>query len=131
MPKNPEGPVDDGALSAASPGTVCGDIPNSPDSVAPGDQLLWGAQQITDFIKDGIGVPDFGIREAFYLLEAKRLPATKIGRAWVSSRGVLRRFFAEKLDAALAVALAAKFEPAPEPIAPIAPKPKKRQRRRS
>jgi hypothetical protein len=131
MPKNPEGPVDDGALSAASPGTVC-NISNSSDSdgkgeVAPGDQLLWGAQQITDFVRVGIGVPDFGIRKAFYLLEAKRLPATKIGRGWVSSRAVLRRFFSEKLDAALAAALAAKLEPAPEPV----PKKRAKQTRRS
>jgi hypothetical protein len=89
---------------------------------APGDQLLWGAASITQFIKDDIGVPDFGIREAFYLLEKERLPATKVGRSWVSSRNTLRRFFAEKLDAALATALAAKLEPAatsdPKPVAP-------------
>ena len=30
---------------------------------------------------------------AFHLLEAKHLPATKVGRTWTSTRSRLRRFF--------------------------------------
>ena len=86
----------------------------------PGDRLLWGAEAIARYVRDVIGAPDFEVREAFYQLDAGRLPGTKVGRAWVSSENTLKRFFAEKLDAALAAALAAKLEAAPtsELVAP-------------
>lgn len=79
----------------------------------PGDKLLWGAGEIGAEINREE-------REAFYLLEKKRIPAEKVGRTWVSSRNTLRRFFGEKLEAALATALAAKLEAAPtsELVAP-------------
>jgi hypothetical protein len=110
--------------------TTTSDSVDDKGEVAPGDQLLWGAASIADFIKNDIGVPDFGIREAFYLLEAKRLPATKVGRSWVSSRNTLRRFFSEKLEAALATALAAKPAPTSDQK-PVAPKRAEQKRRRS
>jgi hypothetical protein len=104
----------DGPTVSTETTTTDSDNGNS-EEAAPGDQLLWGAQEIASFI-------DRELRETFYLLEKKRLPATKIGNSWVSSHSVLRRFFNEKLEAALAAALAAKLEPATEPVAPVAPK---------
>ncbi|HKN27975.1 MAG TPA: hypothetical protein VJY34_08850 [Roseiarcus sp.] len=44
---------------------------------------IWGAQRIGETV----GKTE---REAYYLLERGLLPATKVGRQWVSTRGKLR-----------------------------------------
>jgi len=46
---------------------------------------LWGARAIGEFI----GLSE---RQAFWLLEKKRLPARKIGRRFVASRDALKRY---------------------------------------
>jgi hypothetical protein len=47
------------------------------------DDVLWGAEAIAAFIKREP-------RQTYYLLQSKKLPATKIGSQWVSSRRKLR-----------------------------------------
>jgi len=59
--------------------------------VAPsqlGDDIIWGATAIGTEL--GIGR-----RKTFYLLEKGLLPATKVGREWVTTRSALRDFFAD------------------------------------
>jgi hypothetical protein len=48
--------------------------------------LLWGAQAIAD---------ELGLdrRAVFYLLQTGKLPATKTGNIWTSTRSRLRRHF--------------------------------------
>ena len=45
--------------------------------------LLWGAQAIADYIGKNY-------RQTVYLLSTKKLPAQKIGAAWVACRSKLR-----------------------------------------
>ena len=51
------------------------------------DDLLWGAQAIAK---------ELGLdrRAVFYLLQTGKLPATKTGRIWTSTRSRLRHHFA-------------------------------------
>jgi hypothetical protein len=45
--------------------------------------FVWGAASIAE----EIGV---GLRQAFYLLESKQIPARKVGSKWVAERNKLR-----------------------------------------
>jgi hypothetical protein len=57
------------------------------------DRPLWGAEAIgreAGLIDDAGNVDE---RKAYYLLERGILPATKAGRAWVTTGRRLRRFF--------------------------------------
>jgi hypothetical protein len=61
---------------------------------APGDDLLWGAQAIADFL---------GVRidRVYYLIKTKRLPIAKLGRKTVvASRKKLQRALTDTLTAA-------------------------------
>jgi hypothetical protein len=53
--------------------------------------LVWGAQGIADLIN----VP---LRQAYWLLETKKLPARKVGNLHVASREQLRQFFKPATD---------------------------------
>jgi len=53
-------------------------------------ELIWGA----DAIARELGI---SVRETFYLLSTKRIPAKKVGRRWCASRRGLRKHFAEVL----------------------------------
>jgi hypothetical protein len=48
--------------------------------------LVWGAQGIADLIN----VP---LRQAYWLLETRKVPARKVGNLYVASREQLRKFF--------------------------------------
>jgi hypothetical protein len=48
--------------------------------------LLWGAEAIAKFVGRTR-------RQTFGMLEARELPAKKVGGRWVASRKVLREFF--------------------------------------
>ena len=67
---------------------------NPANSVEDLDRVLWGAANIAAeanlFTEDGR--PDE--RKAFYLLERGHLPATKVGRQWVTTPRRLRQLFA-------------------------------------
>jgi excisionase family DNA binding protein len=61
---------------------------------APGDDLLWGAQAIADFL----GV---SLDKVYYLIRTKRLPIAKLGRKTVvASRKKLQRAITDTLTAA-------------------------------
>jgi hypothetical protein len=61
---------------------------------APGDDLLWGAQSIADFL--GVSVD-----RVYYLIKTKRLPIAKLGRKTVvASRKKLQRALSDTLSAA-------------------------------
>jgi hypothetical protein len=45
--------------------------------------LLWGAQAIADYIGKSY-------RQTVYLLSTKKLPAQKLGSAWLGHRGKIR-----------------------------------------
>ena len=53
-------------------------------------QALWGAKDIGAVINKSR-------RETYYLLEAGRLPAQRIGRQWVSTRGQLKAWLRGEL----------------------------------
>jgi hypothetical protein len=59
-----------------------------PKETALGDDVLYGANAIADFL----GIPR---RKAFYLLEQRRIPSGKLGREHVASRSALRAHFAK------------------------------------
>jgi hypothetical protein len=50
------------------------------------DDILWGAEEIGREV-------DLDTRAAFYALERGYLPASKIGRKWVTTRGRLLKKF--------------------------------------
>jgi hypothetical protein len=54
------------------------------------DRLIWGARSIAAEagLKDTRGRPR--TRAAYHLLETKKLPATKVGKVWVSTPRRLR-----------------------------------------
>ena len=61
---------------------------------APGDDLLWGAQAIADYL----GV---SIDRVYYLIKTKHLPIAKLGRKTVvASRKKLQRAISDTLAAA-------------------------------
>ena len=51
-----------------------------------GVDFLWGCKAIAAFI-------DRTPRQTFHLLEAKKLPAGKVGATWVGSKSVLTKHF--------------------------------------
>ena len=59
---------------------------------------LWGAAQIAAAagLFDEDGKPDE--KKVYYLLENHLLPATKVGRVWVSSRSRIRRALGDTVD---------------------------------
>jgi hypothetical protein len=59
------------------------------------DKFLWGAKAIAEEI-------DAELRPTFHMLEQVYLPATKVGRVWMTSRSRLRQFFDDKIAAAAA-----------------------------
>ena len=61
------------------------------------DKFLWGAKAIAEEI-------DAELRPTFHMLEQGYLPATKVGRVWMTSRSRLRQFFDDKMAAAAAAA---------------------------
>jgi hypothetical protein len=63
--------------------------PNGTASRSEALDLLWGAKAIADEIGTNV-------RQAFYLLENRVIPARKVGRLWVAERGKLRRYFLEE-----------------------------------
>jgi excisionase family DNA binding protein len=61
---------------------------------APGDDLLWGAQAIADYL--GVSTD-----RVYYLIKTKRLPIAKLGRKTVvASRRKLQRAITDTLTAA-------------------------------
>jgi hypothetical protein len=65
-------------------------VPENPSTESVGDDLdkpLWGAAAIGAEI-------DKTTSQTFHLLEAGHLPATKVGRQWVSTKRRLRQCFA-------------------------------------
>lgn len=66
----------------------------SPAIPVDDDAPLWGAKAIAIAanVVDARGEPD--MRRIFYLLEQGHVPATKAGRAWVTTKRRLRRAFA-------------------------------------
>jgi excisionase family DNA binding protein len=61
---------------------------------APGDDLLWGAQAIADYL--GVSVD-----RVYYLIRTRRLPIAKLGRKTVvASRKKLQRAITDTLTAA-------------------------------
>jgi hypothetical protein len=64
-----------------------------PEHAAPGDDLLWGARAVADFL--GVSVD-----RVYYLVRMKRLPIAKLGRKTiVASRKKLQRAIADTLAA--------------------------------
>jgi hypothetical protein len=63
------------------------------------DKPRWGAQAIGEManVVDDDGTVD--LRRTYYLLEHRLLPATKVGRQWVSTPRRIRRLFDGEADA--------------------------------
>jgi hypothetical protein len=55
----------------------------SPEHEEALDDVLWGAEPIAAFIKRDI-------RQTYYLLQSKKLPAKKLGHLWISSKRKIR-----------------------------------------
>ena len=53
-------------------------------------EVLWGAKAIGEYV----GLKE---RQTFYLLEKGKLPGTKIGATWTSTKNRLRALFGERL----------------------------------
>jgi hypothetical protein len=51
-----------------------------------GDDVLWGAAAIAKHIKRPL-------RQTYYLLETRHLPADKAGATWISTKSRLHKFF--------------------------------------
>jgi Helix-turn-helix domain len=63
------------------------------EKAAPGDDLLWGAQAVADFL--GVSVD-----RVYYLIRTKRLPISKLGaKTIVASRKKLQRALNDTLAA--------------------------------
>jgi hypothetical protein len=63
------------------------------------NDLLEGAKEIGEFLRDELGLKGVTTRRAFHLCESKQIPAGKLGGGWIGSRRVLRVHF-EKLTGA-------------------------------
>jgi hypothetical protein len=72
------------------------------------EDLLRGAEAIGAYV-------GLDARQTFYYLQTGCLPATKLGRIWISTKTRLRRHFNE-----------ARFEPIPKELEPVAPKRKRK-----
>jgi hypothetical protein len=57
------------------------------------DRPLWGAAAIAREANVVDSDGNLDLRRAFYLLENKRLPATKVGRLWASTPRRIRAVF--------------------------------------
>jgi hypothetical protein len=51
-------------------------------------EVLWGASAIAEAI-------NANVRQTYYLLETRRIPARKVGKVWTATRSRLHKFFQE------------------------------------
>lgn len=59
-------------------------------TVNPERDLLEGAREIGDYLREELGLKGVSTRRAFHLCETKQIPAGKLGGGWVGSRRAIK-----------------------------------------